>query len=52
MIYSCVCYFIEAALHNRAVTNEMDADGFKGGGKKKRKREWEMKGKGEAGCQD
>lgn len=34
MIYSCVCYFIEAALHNRAVTNEMDADGLK---KKKKK---------------
>lgn len=39
MIYSCIYYFIEAALHNKAVANEMDADGFK-----KKSREREMKG--------
>lgn len=47
MIYSCIYYFIEAALHNKAAANEMDADGFK----KKIKRKGDER-KGEAGCQD
>lgn len=39
MIYSCIYYFIEAVLHDKAMANEMDADGFK-----KKSREREMKG--------
>lgn len=46
MIYSCIYYFIEAALHNKAAANGMDADGFK-----KIKRKGDER-RVEAGCQD